>query len=239
METTQGIRRAGAIIIAAALSLPALIAAHAGANEDRAVTVMRHASEASPAYGRLRLDVWNDGTNVQLIGLDTEGRIVLAREGTMIEELEFTDIDGIEAMLPAEEFAFDTDGTRVQHRCATRSCALRIAQKAEAVVRASMMGPVEGAREHDAQTVMATMCPSGADNSADAPAPSPALAALGAKAPCKWAAVPTEDLTPTVGIGQSARAVADGKLYGLRQAPWALFHPSGPDAEAANEAAED
>ena len=162
METTQGIRRAGAIIIAAALSLPALIAAHAGANEGRAVTVMRHASEASPAYGRLRLDVWNDGTNVQLIGLDTEGRIVLAREGTMIEELEFTDIDGIEAMLPAEEFAFDTDGTRVQHRCATRSCALRIAQKAETVVRASMMGPVEGAREHDAQTVMATMCPSGA-----------------------------------------------------------------------------
>ena len=39
METTQGIRRAGAIIIAAALSLPALIAAHAGTNEGRAVTV--------------------------------------------------------------------------------------------------------------------------------------------------------------------------------------------------------
>ena len=75
---TQAIRRVSAITIAAALALLALIPA-AAAEE---VAVMRHTTRPLPGYGTLALEVWTDGTDVQVIGLDRKGRIVLAREGT-------------------------------------------------------------------------------------------------------------------------------------------------------------
>ena len=46
-------------------------------------------------------------------------------------------------------------------RCTTLACARAIARKAESIVRAATMGPVEGASEHvSGHTVMARLCPS-------------------------------------------------------------------------------
>ena len=101
--------------------------------------------------------MWNDGTDVQVIGLDGEGRIVLAREGRMSSEPTFEGTGAIEGMLPAEQLSFDSGRMLEHERCATPSCARGIATAAESIVRASTMGPVEGTNE---QTIMAKLCPS-------------------------------------------------------------------------------
>ena len=120
MKMTQAIRRVSAITIAAALGLFALIPADAVAEE---VAVMRHTTRPLPGYGTLTLEIWNDGTDVQVIGLDAEGRIVLAREGRMSSEPTFEGTGAIEGMLPAEQLSVDSNGTLEHERCATPSCA--------------------------------------------------------------------------------------------------------------------
>ena len=142
MKITQTIRALTAITITIGLGLLALIPADAAAQE---VTVMRHTTQPLPGYGTLSLEIWNDGTDVQVIGLDGEGRIVLAREGTMSSEPTFEETGAIEGILPAEQLSFDSDGTLEHERCETPSCARGIATMAESIVRASTMGPVEGA----------------------------------------------------------------------------------------------
>ena len=142
MKMTESIRRVSAITIAAALGMLTLIPADAASEE---VAVMRHTTKPLPGYGTLTLEIWNDGTDVQVIGLDAEGRIVLAREGTMSSEPTFEETGAIEGILPAEQLSFDSDGTLEHERCETPSCARGIATMAESIVRASTMGPVEGA----------------------------------------------------------------------------------------------
>ena len=179
MKMTESIRRVSAITIAAALGMLTLIPADAASEE---VAVMRHTTKPLPGYGTLTLEVWNDGTDVQVIGLDAEGRIVLAREGTMSAEPTFEGTGAIEGTLPAEQLSFDSDGTLEHERCATPSCARGIATMAESIVRASTMGAVEGA---DESTTMANLCPSTGAEGAPVPAPSEAIAAHAANTPCK------------------------------------------------------
>ena len=91
MKISHAIRTPTAITAAFALALLApvawtllaLIPADATAQE---VAVIRHTTKPLPGYGTLTLEIWNDGTEVQVIELDAEGRIVLAREGTMSAE---------------------------------------------------------------------------------------------------------------------------------------------------------
>ena len=87
--------------------------------------------------------MWNDGTDVQVIGLNAEGRIVLAREGTMSAEPTLEGTGAIEGTLPAEQLSFDSHGALEHERCATPSCARGIATMAESIVRASTMGAAE------------------------------------------------------------------------------------------------
>ena len=77
MKTTQTIPRLSALIIAAVLATIALTPTDAAAEE---VSVMRHSTPPLPGYGVLALEIWTDGTDVQVIGLDAQGRIVLARD---------------------------------------------------------------------------------------------------------------------------------------------------------------
>ena len=180
---------------------------------------MRHTTRPLPGYGTLTLEIWNDGTDVQVIGLDGEGHIVLAREGTMSSEPTFEGTGAIEGMLPAEQLSVDSDGTLEHERCETPSCARAIATMAEAIVRASTMGAVEGANE---RTVMARLCPSTGLDDAHVHAPTEAIAALAANTPCKWQPVPIEDLAAMPGVGRQTRVRIGATLYQLRQARWAI-----------------
>ena len=213
---TQAIRRFSAITIAAALGVLTLIPADAAAQE---VTVMRHTTRPLPGYGTLSLEIWNDGAVVQVIGLDAEDRIVLAREGTMSEEPTLEGTGAVEGMLPAERLSFDSDGTLEHERCATPSCARRIATAAESIVRASTMGPAEGADEH---TIMAKLCPSTGLDDASAHPPTEAITALAANTPCKWQPVPIEDLAVMPGVGRQTRVRIGETVYELHQAPWSI-----------------
>ena len=220
MKTTQTIPRASALIIAAALATIALTPTDAAAEE---VSVMRHSTPPLPGYGVLALEIWTDGTDVQVIGLDAQGRIVLAREGTMRSEPTLEGTGGIEGVLPAEQLWFDSGGRLAYERCARPHCARAIAAKAEAVVRASAMGPADGA---SGGTIMAKLCPTIELDATHAHAPSEAIAALAANAPCKWRPVPIEDLQPIPGVGRRT-LVRIGTAIGtavheLRQAPWAI-----------------
>ena len=156
---------------------------------------------------------------MQVIGLDAEGRIVLAREGSMSAEPTLEGTGGIEGTLPAEQLSFDSDGTLEHERCATPSCARGIAMMGESIVRASTMGAVEGA---DERTVTANLCPSTGADDAPVPAPSEAIAALAANTPCKWRPIPVEDLAPMAGVGRQTLVRIGATLYELRQPPWAI-----------------
>ena len=160
----------------------------------------RDTDPSAPSSARLSLEMWNDGTDVQVIGLNAEGRIVLAREGRMSSEPTLEGTGAIEGMLPADQLSFDSHGTLEHEHCATPSCARGIATVAESIVRASTMGAVEGAGEH---TVMANLYPSTGAEGAPVPAPSEAIAALAANTPCKWRPVPIEALAPMPGVGTS------------------------------------
>ena len=156
---------------------------------------------------------------MQVIGLDAEGRIVLAREGTMSSDPTFEGTGGIEGILPAEQLTFDSHGTLEHERCATPSCARRIATLAESIVRASTMGAVEGADEN---TIMAKLCPSTDADDAQARTPNEAIAALAADTPCKWQAVAAEDLAAMPDMWRQTHLRIGATLYDLRQAPWAI-----------------
>ena len=174
---------------------------------------MRHTTQPLPGYGTVSLEIWNDGTDVQVIGLDAEGRIVLAREGTMSSEPTFEGTGGIEGILPAEQLTFDSHGTLKHEHCATPSCARRIATLAESIVRASNMGAIKGANEH---TVMANLCPSTDADDAQAPA------ALSGGTLCKWMALSAEDLSAIAYMAPERDVLIGATLYELRQAPWAI-----------------
>ena len=196
MKIMQTIRRFSAITIAAALGVLTLIPADAAAQE---VTVMRHTTQPLPGYGTLSLEIWNDGAVVQVIGLDAEDRIVLAREGTMSEEPTLEGTGAVEGMLPAGQLSFDTDGTLEHERCETPSCARGIATMAESIVRAATMGAVEGA---DESTTMANLCPTTGADDAQAHAPTegePVLAGV--------------DLDSGYLFGLSLSATRDGEAW--------------------------
>ena len=216
MKITQTIRALTAVTIAIALGLLMLIPAEAAAQE---VTVMRHTTQPLAGYGTLSLEIWNDGTDVQVIGLEGEGRIVLAREGTMSSEPTLEGTGGIEGILPAEQLSFDSDGTLEHERCATPSCARRIATMAESIVRASTMGAVEGA---DERTVMANLCPSPSLDEPAALAPTEPIAALAANTPCKWQPVPINDLAAVPDGEHQTQVRIGATVHQLRQAPWAI-----------------
>ena len=148
-----------------------------------------------------------------MIGLDGEGRIVLARAGTMSTEPTLEGTGAIEGILPAEQLSFDSDGTLEHERCATPSCARGIATMAEAIVRASTMGRAEGADEH---TLMAKLCPTTGTGDAHA------LAALAANTPCKWRPVPIEDLAPRPGVRRQTHVRIGETVYQLRVSPWGI-----------------
>ena len=216
MKMTESIRRVSAITIAAALGMLTLIPADAASEE---VAVMRHTTKPLPGYGTLSLEIWHDGTDVQVIGLDAEDRIVLAREGTMSEEPTLEGTGGIEGILPAEQLTFDSDGTLEHERCETPSCARGIATMAESIVRASTMGAVEGA---DESTTMANLCPTTGADDAQAQAPSEAFAALAANALCKWRPVPIEDLAAMGDMRHQTQVRIGETVHQLRQAPWSI-----------------
>ena len=227
MKSTQAIRGFSAITIAVAFALLALTPADGTAEE---VAVMRHTTQPLPGYGTLTLEIWNDGTDVQVIGLDAEGRIMLAREGTMSTEPTFEGTGAIEGMLPAEQLSVDTHGTVEHERCAAASCARGIATAAEAIVRASTMGPAEGVSE---RTIMAKLCPTTGLDDAHAHAPTEAIAAIAANTPCKWQPVPIEDLAPMPGVGRQTQVRIGATLYQLRQARWAIRPGHAPIGEHA------
>ena len=154
-----------------------------------------------------------------MIGLNAQGRIVLAREGRMSSEPTLEGTGVIEGILPAEQLSFDSDGTLEHERCATPSCARGIATMAEAIVRASTMGAVEGA---DERTVMAKLCPSPGLDEAAAHAPTEPIAALAANTPCKWRPVPIEALAPMPGVGRQTHVRIGATVHQLRQAPWTI-----------------
>ena len=215
MNPNQTIRCASAIVIAAALGAGALTAAKA----DDAVQVMRHSTPALPAYGVLMLEVWTDGTAVQVIGLDGEGQIVLAREGTLTDEPTLDGTGAIEGVLPADQLDWVRGTGPAYERCATADCARAIATRAESIVRASEMGVAQGA---DEGTMMANLCPAPQADEAHAPTPTEAIAALAAENPCKWRPVALEDLAPMPGVGRRTLVQIGTTVHELRQARWGI-----------------
>ena len=215
MNPNQTIRRASAIVVAAAVAIGALTAAKA-ADE---IQVMRHSTPALPGYGVLMLEIWTDGVGVQVIGLDGEGQIVLAREGTLTDEPTLEGTGAIEGVLPADQLDWVRGSELAYQRCADADCARAIATRAESIVRASEMGTTEGANE---DTMMAKLCPAPEADEAHAHMPTDALAALAAKSPCKWRPVALEDLAPMPGVGRRTLVQIGTTVHELRQARWGI-----------------
>ena len=219
MNPNQTIRCASAIVVAAALGAGALTAAKAA----DIVQVMRHSTPVLPGYGTLMLEVWTDGTAVQVIGLDGEGQIVLAREGTLTEEATLEGTGAIEGRLPADQLDW-VRGTEVAYQlCTTPDCARAIATRAESIVRASQMGVAQGA---DEGTIMAKLCPAPQAEEAHAHTPTEAIAAARRGEPVQVAAGRVRGPRADAGGGTAhARANRDD---GPRAAPGEMGDPAGP-----------
>ena len=128
MNTIQAMRCASAIVIAIALGAGTLTTAKA-----ETIEVMRHATPALPGYGELMLEIWTDGAAVQVIGLIGQGRIVLAREGTLAQAPTLDGTGAIEGRLPADQLQW-VMGTELAYQwCADASCARAIATRAESI----------------------------------------------------------------------------------------------------------
>ena len=216
MKTVRTIRGAFAVVIAAALCAGAITAANAA----ETIQVMRHATPALPGYGVLMLEVWTDGSAVQVIGLDGEGRIVLAREGTVTETPTLEGTGGSQGVLPADELEWIVGAGLAYRPCTKASCAEAIATRAESLVRASEMGATEGAGD---DSIMAKLCPAQEADGAGAHAPTEAIAALAVEAPCKWVPVPLEELAPMPGVGRQTLVLIGSTVHQLRQARWAIW----------------
>ena len=215
MKTSDTIRCASTIVIAAAVAIGALTAAKAA----DVVQVMRHSTPVLPGYGTLMLEIWTDGIGVQVIGLDGEGQIVLAREGTLTDEPTLEGTGAIEGVLPAEQLDW-VRGTEVAYQlCTTPDCARAIATRAESIVRASQMGVAQGA---DEGTIMAKLCPAPQAEEAHAHTPTEAIAALAGESPCKWRPVAFEDLAPMPGVGRRTLVQIGTTVHELRQARWGI-----------------
>ena len=237
MKMNEAVRLGGAITIAITLGMLMLIPADASAEE---VTVMRHTTKPLPGYGTLKLEIWYDGTDVQVIGVDEDGQIVLAREGTMSTKPTLEGTGAIEGILPADHLWSAGDGSIVHVRCETQSCARQIATRAESIVRASTMGAVQRTNE---DTVMAKLCPSAAAAAApeasveatagvsapvpdageeSASAPNEPMRALGAGTLCKWMALSAENLAAIAYMAPQGEVLIGETRYELRQAPWGV-----------------
>ena len=174
---------------------------------------------ASGPEGRLMLETWTDGVSVQVIGLDGEGQIVLAREGTLTDEATLEGTGAIEGRLPAGQLEWVRGTELAYERCATPDCARAIATRAESIVRAWQMGVAEGA---DKGSIMAKLCPAPQAEEAHAHTPTDALAALAAEQPCKWRPVALEDLAPMPGVGRRTLVQIGTTVHELRQARWLI-----------------
>lgn len=210
MKTIQAIRYAIAIVVAAALT-PAKAA--------DVIQLMRHSTAALHGYGVLMLEIWTDQVGVQVIGLDGEGRIVLAREGTLEEEPTLEGTGAIDGRLPADQLDWGMNTGLAYERCADTGCAQAIATRAESIVRAATMGVAHGP---DEQSFMAKLCPAADADAAHAHAPTAAIAALAEESACKWVPVPLDDLAPMPGVGRRTQVLIGTTVHELRQARWAI-----------------
>ena len=216
MHIRHPIRTLAAVAAAAALGALALGPVPAAGAE---IATMRHATAPLPGYGRLTLEIWNDGTTVQVIGLNDEGAIVLARAGTLTSEPTLEGTGAIEGVLPAAQLRTGADGAVESERCITARCARAIATLAEALVRAATMGSAQGP---DAETIMTNLCPIPGASAEGTVAPTPDIATLAAHGPCKWQPVATAKLAPIPGVGRQIRVRIGDTVYALRQARWAI-----------------
>lgn len=221
MKTTRLVRRASAVHIAAVLGVAAPGAANAV--ERDAITLIRHSTVPLRGYGTLNLEIWTDGTNVQVIGLDRLGQIVLAREGILRGEPMLEETGALAGIVPAQRRVVRGGRTVEQLRCTTVECARSMAARAESIVRASQMGAAEGP---DETTTMATLCPTKAD-AKHAYAATPAIAALAASEPCKWRPVQAAALGLMPPVGRHTVVLIDNVAHRLRRARW-MIRPDTP-----------
>ena len=147
MKTPRDAGRLVVILVAAVVGSGAPDPGATAGGTD-AITLLRDTPPPLPALGALVLEV---RTDVQVIGLDNQGRIVLAREGTMRSALTLEGVGAIEGGLPAEPLVFDRQGWRARRRYARA-----IAARAASIVRFSTMGAARGPSE---STIMARLCP--------------------------------------------------------------------------------
>lgn len=124
MKTTQVIGLSIATLIAPCWPPSHTLGAGNAAGTDE-ITLMGHKTLPLLAFGALVRDVWTDGADVQVIRLDGEGPIVLAREGTVRSEPTLDGTGAIEGVLPAGQLVFDPRGRLSHRRCATTQCSAR------------------------------------------------------------------------------------------------------------------
>ena len=219
MHTTV---RSAAIACAFALATTigaAATSATTGAEPHAGVSVIDHRTEPLPGMGRLHLQIWHDGETIQVIGLDEQGAIVLAREGTLDSEPTLEGTGALRGIRPAGTLRVQADNTASHQRCATERCAHENAILAESLVRAATMGVATAPGE---ASMMSRICPVPDGGARSGVAPSPALAALARRAPCRWVPLANADVAALPGVGRQVRVQIGTTVYHFRQARWLI-----------------
>ena len=109
----------------------------------------------------------------------------------------------------------------MDHRVGGRLPSVRRGDRQGGGIPSARIGDGRGARADD-DSITAKLCPTPEADDTHAYAPTEAIAALAADAPCKWAPVPLDELAPMLGVGRQTLVLIGSTVHQLLQARWAI-----------------
>ena len=208
-----------AAALAGATLLSALaVEANAGvADETQGVIVHEHRTQPVPGSGPLTVQVWQDGTGIQVVALDERGAMLVLRSGSTGDGVSLHPAP-MQGVLPARTRTIGADGTVTVEECARTDCAQAVALRASALAAKANFRetPVERVARKTQRTVV-RMCPIDAGDGVTI-ATNAAWARAGADTPCKWRILPAGALADWPVAERSARMRVDDTVFQVDRA---------------------
>ena len=188
------------------------------------ITVLRHTTQPLPSYGALTIEVWTNGTEIQIVGLDTAGKIMLVREGALTRVPSLEGTGALDATLPAQELSITPGGRRESTVCETKQCAQRIARKAESIARAARL---EALVTPAGNTTMTSLCPAldtARDSARWAGTDRTSTHTQAPATLCRWVPMSGEDRAALDAAGGQGRVQIGETVFMMRHATWSARH---------------
>ena len=202
------------------------VEANAGVvDETRGVIVHEHRTQPVPGSGPLTVQVWHDGTRIQVVALDERGAMLVLRSGSIGDGVSVHQAP-MQGVLPARTRTVGADGTVTVEECGRTDCAQAVALRASALAAKANFRetPVERAARKTQRTAV-RMCPIDAGSGATITITTNAVWAwVGTYTPCKWRVVPAGALADWPVAERSVRVRIGDTVFQMDRAELRPVH---------------